>query len=165
MARAWNIFSISREPRNEDQLTEMVAWLANSVPAVRRALLELAFGESLDELDVEITTQHGIAQGRLDAFLSSESVALVVESKLGSGYQDGQLTKYLKWLDTEFAERPFRGLLTLTATAAPWPDEDTQLAAALKIQCAGTLVGGTSRGACSCHRRRGSAGTARQRVS
>jgi hypothetical protein len=79
VARAWNIFSISREPRNEDQLTEMLAWLANAVPAVRRALLKLAFAESLDEREVEITTQHGIAKGRLDAFLSSESVALVVE--------------------------------------------------------------------------------------
>ncbi len=139
MARAWNIFSISREPRNEDQLTEMVAWLANSVPAVRRALLELAFGESLDEFDVEITTQHGIAQGRLDAFLSSKSVALVVESKLGSSYQDGQLTKYLEWLDTEFAERPFRGLLTLTATAAPWPAVDTEFAAARGIHAQARL--------------------------
>ena len=121
VARAWNIFSISREARNEDQLTEMLAWLANAVPAVRRALLELAFGESLDELEVEITTQHGIAKGRLDAFLSSESVALVVESKLGSGYGDGQLRKYLTWLDTELADRQFRGLLTLTARQTRGP--------------------------------------------
>ena len=49
VARAWNIFSISREPRNEDQFTEMLAWLANAVPAVRRALLEMAFPKSLDE--------------------------------------------------------------------------------------------------------------------
>jgi hypothetical protein len=139
VARAWNIFSISREPRNEDQLTEMVAWLANAVPAVRRALLQLAFAESLDEREVEITTQHGIARGRLDAFLSSESVALVIESKLGSGYGDGQLGKYLTWLDREFADRQYRGLLTLTADEDPWPELDVEFADARGIRAQARL--------------------------
>jgi hypothetical protein len=122
VARAWNIFSVSREPRDENQLTKMLAWLADAVPAVRSALLELAFGERVDGVDVEITTEHRIAQGRLDAFLSSPSVALVVESKLGSGYGDGQLMKYLAWLHAEFADRPYRGLITLTRRGAdPWP--------------------------------------------
>ena len=53
--------------------------------------------------------------------MSSESVALVVESKLGSGYGDDQLGKYLTWLDTEFADRQFRGLVTLTAAQTRGP--------------------------------------------
>jgi hypothetical protein len=130
VARAWNIFSIGREPRNENQLTQMLAWLADAVPAVRSALLELAFGERLDGVDVGITTEHKIAQGRLDAFLTSPSVALVVESKLGSGYGDGQLMKYLAWLDAEFAERPYRALITLTKRGAdPWPPQAREFAA------------------------------------
>jgi hypothetical protein len=129
VARAWNIFSIGRRREDEDQLTEMLAWLAGAVPAVRDALIELAFGESLDGADVEITTQHGIAQGRLDAFLSSPSLALVIESKLGSDYGGNQLEKYLRWLDGEFAERPYRGLVTLTARAAEWPLADKAFAA------------------------------------
>lgn len=134
VARAWNIFSIGREPWNENQLTEMLAWLADAVPAVRTALLEIAFSERLDGADVEITTEHKIAQGRLDAFLSSPSVALVVESKLGSGYGDGQLMKYLAWLAADFAERPHRGLITLTRRGAdPWPDEAKDFAAMRKI--------------------------------
>ena len=60
---------------------------------------------------------------------SFELVALVVESKLGSGYGGGQLSKYLTLLDTEFADRPFRGLLTLTARPDPWPEADTSFAA------------------------------------
>lgn len=83
---------------------------------------------------MEITTEHKIAQGRLDAFLSSSSIALVVESKLGSGYGDGQLMKYLAWLDAEFAERRYRGLITLTKRGAePWPRVATDFAAARGI--------------------------------
>jgi hypothetical protein len=129
VARAWNIFSIGRRRGNEDQLTEMLAWLAGAVPAVRDALIEMAFGESLDGADVEITTQHGIAEGRLDALLSSPSLALVIESKLGSDYGGDQLGKYLRWLDAQFAERPYRGLVTLTARAAEWPLADKTFAA------------------------------------
>lgn len=32
MAEAWNVFSMGRRPGDEDQLTEMVVWLASAVP-------------------------------------------------------------------------------------------------------------------------------------
>jgi hypothetical protein len=134
VARSWNIFSIGRERGDEDHLTEMLAWLAVAVPAVRDALIELAFDESIASEDVEITTQHGIAQGRLDAFLSSPSLALVVESKLGSDFGGDQLGKYLRWLDgVDFAKRPYRGLITITARAAEWPLADKDFAVERKI--------------------------------
>jgi hypothetical protein len=129
VARARNIFSIGRDPGKEDQQSEMLAWLAVGVPAVRDALIELAFGERVDGSEIEVRTQHGIVDGRLDVFLSSPSVALVVESKLWSVYGPDQLRKYLAWLDAKYAERRFRGLMTLTARAAPWPDRDKRFAA------------------------------------
>ncbi len=128
MSGDWNLFRIGREPRNE-QLTEMLVWLADAVPEVRWALLRLAFGDvgEADD-DLTISTQHVIADGRLDAFVSSSTVALVIESKLDSSYGDDQLTRYLAWLHREFAARPFRGLMTLTARAAPWPQRDLDFA-------------------------------------
>ena len=87
VARAWNLFLIGRKPGSEDQLTEMLVWLANGVPEVAAALDRLAFGDRSSEVETfELTTQHGIARGRLDALMTSSQVALVVESKLGSTY-------------------------------------------------------------------------------
>jgi hypothetical protein len=48
---------------------------------------------------LELATQHGIAGGRLDAFMTSSRVALVVESKPGSNYGDDQIRRYLEWLN------------------------------------------------------------------
>lgn len=45
MAKSWNVFSIGRRADDEDQLTEMLAWLAATVPGVRAALMNLAFDE------------------------------------------------------------------------------------------------------------------------
>lgn len=125
MPATWNLFLIGRTRDDEDQLTEMLVWLAGLVPAVRDALLRLAFGEAgPDGQEVEATTQHGIVGGRLDAFFQSHQVALIIESKLGSSYGPGQIRKYLEWLADEFEERPARGVLTLTARESPWHSDD-----------------------------------------
>jgi PD-(D/E)XK nuclease superfamily len=78
----------------------------------------------LDDADLEVGTQHAIVHGRLDVFVSSPMLALVIETKIDSGYGHDQLSKYLRLLDAEFAERPVRALATLTAVAAPWPDPE-----------------------------------------
>lgn len=109
----------------EDQLTEMLAWLAEAVPAVRSAVVRLALGDdAVDPDTVEVSTQHGIAVGRLDAYFTGSDFALVVESKLGSEYGDGQIRKYLDWLSGGAVAQPRRALMTLTARPAPWFPED-----------------------------------------
>lgn len=129
MARAWNLFLIGRNAGNEDQLTEMLVWLAESVPEVATALDQLAFGERDRMSDgFELATQHWFARGRLDTLVTSPEMALVVESKLGSVYGPDQISRYLKWIDSEFADRPLRGLMTLTAQEAPWSKQDLEFA-------------------------------------
>lgn len=126
MAAHRNIFRLGRVAGNEDQLTEMLVWLASAVPEVRGALLELAFGATIED-DVGVVTQYAIAKGRLDALLSSDSTALIIESKIWSVYGDDQIRKYLEWLTTDVsAER--KGLMTLTAKTADWPDADREFA-------------------------------------
>lgn len=134
MATSWNLFRIGRKAGDEDQLTEMLVWLAEAVPEVAAALLRLAFDDRRIEVgEVQLTTQHGIATGRLDALLTSSEVALIIESKLGSTYSDDQIGRYLAWLQAEFRDRPLRGLLTLTAQEASWPTGDVSFAASHEI--------------------------------
>lgn len=129
MARAWNLFLIGRNAGNEDQLTEMLVWLAESVPQVATALDRLAFGEGDRPSDgFELATQHWFAAGRLDALMTSPSSALIVESKLGSVYGADQIRRYLKWIEEEFPDRPLRGVMTLTAHEAPWSEDDLRFA-------------------------------------
>jgi hypothetical protein len=111
----------------------MVAWLTSAVPGVGGVLLELALGERAggpDEFD--LSTQVVVQAGRLDALLVTPSAAVVVESKLGSGYGDSQLRRYADWLATEHADR-VRGLMTLTRNPAPWPASDLAHAEALEV--------------------------------
>jgi hypothetical protein len=134
MPESWNIFSIGRERGTEDQLTEMFVWLTSAVPNVGRSVVRLALGDAdLDLSEVEASTQHGIAAGRLDALFTSPSLALIVESKLGSSYGNDQLRKYLDWLADEHGGRAARGLMTLTKGPAPWPPKDLAHAEALGI--------------------------------
>lgn len=130
----WNIFSIGRRRGDEDQLTEMLVWLATAVPEVAKALVRLALDDiEFDPAALDATTQHNIVSGRLDAFFSSPAFALVVESKLGSSYGQDQLRRYLDWLGTEHKDLPHRALLTLTAARAPWPTVDDAHAGTLGI--------------------------------
>jgi hypothetical protein len=133
MPSTWNIFSIGRKPRNEDQLTEMLVWLVGAVPEVGQALVSLALDGTRVDGDLEITTQHGIAKGRLDALIIGPQLALIVESKIDSGYGDAQLARYLEWLAETHASRRNRALMTLTAHAAPWSDADRERAKTLAV--------------------------------
>jgi hypothetical protein len=132
-----NIFSIGRTPGDEDQLTEMLVWLSTAVAEVRAAVIGLAVpGIELDLSQIQASTQHGIARGRLDALFVSESVAVVVESKLGSSYGEGQLRKYLDWLAEAHEKSAHRALMTLTEREEPWPAQDQSHAAALGVTAA-----------------------------
>lgn len=135
MPKAWNIFSIGRRSGDEDQLTEMLAWLASAMPSVLATIVELALGEQREVGETRVTTQFSIAgTGRLDALLEGPDHVIIVESKLGSDYGEDQLARYLTW----FAKKPnpatTRALLTLTAREAPWPAEARDLATAHGIR-------------------------------
>ncbi len=129
-----NVFSIGRRRHDEDQLTEMLAWLFSVVPEVAVALVELALGERPAEAEeIEFSTQHWIEGGRLDAVLTAPPLVVVVESKLQSDYGADQLSKYLDWIAAEHAERDRRALMTLTRADAPWPASDAERARELGI--------------------------------
>jgi hypothetical protein len=112
----------------------MLVWLTSAVPEVGNEIVRLGLGDvAADAAQLETSTQHDIVVGRLDAIFSSPSKVLVVESKLKSTYGDGQLRKYLDWLDQVHSTRTHRGLMTLTERQAPWPSEDVARADALGI--------------------------------
>jgi len=123
VAGEWNLFSIGRRRGYEDQLTEMLAWLASHVPPVATALVQLAVGGSEEEdlADVEVDTQVWIAGGRLDLVLKGRRFLVVVESKLGSDYGPDQLPKYLTWLAERPGDYDTLALMTLTEKVARWP--------------------------------------------
>ena len=130
-----NLFSIGRERGAEDQLTEMLVWLAEAVPAVRGAIVSLALGHSdADPGEIEVATQHGIVDGRLDAYLTGPGFALVVESKLRSDYGADQLRRYASWLSSGAVAQRQRALMTLTEREAPWPPDDVAYAAQRQIR-------------------------------
>jgi hypothetical protein len=114
MATNWNVFAIGRRKHDEDQLTEMLAWLVARVPQVGHALITLAFNADLGAADFTCTTQPGINVGRLDALLSGSEFVLVVESKIDSDFGPDQIRKYLDWLEDVHGENPRPGLMTLT---------------------------------------------------
>jgi hypothetical protein len=129
-----NIFLLGRQRGDEDQLTEMLVWLISAVPQVSRALVQLAFGDiDVDLGKLDVTTQHPIPGRRLDALLKSESLVLVIESKLDSVYGDGQLRAYINWLATEHKNAAHKALMTLTKSAARWPARDLAHAAQLDV--------------------------------
>jgi hypothetical protein len=137
MAQDRNILLLGRRLHAEDQLTEMLVWLAEAVPAVGAAVVRLGLGDvELDLAQLSCSTQHSIAQGRLDAIFETESLVLVVESKLHGEYGDDQLTKYRHWVGNHRAERRDRGLMTLTERLEPWPLQDAALASGLGIVAA-----------------------------
>jgi hypothetical protein len=130
--RSRNIFSLGRRKDDEDQLTEMLAWLISAVPAVGHRLIELALGTEQDAVDTDLRTQLVFQGGRLDAFLGTPSTAVVIESKLRSAYAKGQLRKYLDWIAAQYPGRT-QALMTLTRDVAPWPRDDIDRAHELGI--------------------------------
>jgi hypothetical protein len=130
-----SIFLLGRDVGNEDQLTEMLVWLCDAVPAAAAVVLRLALDDVDAELPVlELSTQYGIAHGRLDALIRTAGSTVIVESKLGSSYGEGQLRKYIDWLAAEHGDRPHRALMTLTEHSAPWPADDLAHATSLKVR-------------------------------
>jgi hypothetical protein len=114
MARGWNVFAIGRRSHDEDQLTEMLAWLVARVPQVGHALIRLAFDDDFGVVEFTCTTQSGIEGGRLDALFTGSDFALVIESKIESDFGADQIERYLDWLEVVHGRRARRGLLTLT---------------------------------------------------
>lgn len=133
MPGVWNLFAIGREKRKEDQLTEMLAWLIDAVPEVGAAIVALVFDDAPVDGDRQVTTQYGIAAGRLDALVVDSMSALVIESKIDSDFGDDQVSRYLRWLADHHERRERRGLMTLTAQPMSWKPDDIVLAHELKI--------------------------------
>lgn len=128
------IFLVGREIGDEDQLTEMLVWLCDAVPEAAAVVLGLALEGDDGNLEaLELATQHVIAHGRLDALITTADSIVVVESKLGSVYGEGQLRKYIDWL-AENADRPNRVLMSLTEHVAPWPADDLAHAASRRVR-------------------------------
>lgn len=137
MPEPQSVFLLGREVGDEDQLTEMLVWLCDAVPAAAAVVLRLAFDDVDVELPVlELSTQHGIAHGRLDALVTTAGSTVIVESKLGSSYGEGQLRKYIDWLTAEHGDHPHRALMTLTEHSVPWPADDLAHAASLNVRAA-----------------------------
>ncbi len=125
VAETRNLFSIGRRIHDEDQLTEMLAWLVSAVPEVGGAVIRLALpGAQPDLAALDAKTQQIIAAGRLDAVVTTDETIVVVESKLQSAYGQDQLSRYLDWLATDHRAPDNRCLMTLTEQQAPWPGPD-----------------------------------------
>jgi hypothetical protein len=59
-----NLFSVGRRRGDEDQLTNMLVWLASTVPAVRSALVELGLGTQADPPEFRVAaTPESSARG------------------------------------------------------------------------------------------------------
>jgi len=132
-----NIFLIARKgsKRDEDQLTELLAWLTDQVPPVRAVVAVLAGADPATAWDV--TTQQTIAtraaSGQLDLLLTSSSSTVVVEIKVDAPLGRGQLRKYTDWLK-ESATTADRHLLTLTPRGYRWPADDISYAEASSVR-------------------------------
>jgi hypothetical protein len=127
-----NIFLAGRRSDNEDQLTEMLAWLVSVVPEAATALCALALPDLDEAIETpKVSTQYVIPGGRLDAILELEELVVVIESKLSSEYGPDQLRRYLDWLGKSPANN--KVLMTLTAADAPWHPDEVKHAAELGI--------------------------------
>ena len=118
-----NIFLIARKGHegDENQLTEMLAWLLERqrelIPSWLSSLgLEI---EREDEWLVE--TQRAVPGGFLDLVLHARGRAIaVLESKLGSTTDLGQISKYVEYLKTVEVTGP-RALVFTTQHPEQWP--------------------------------------------
>jgi hypothetical protein len=96
-----NIFLIGRRRNrgNEDQLTEMLAFLWQEAPDTLERWLD-AIGVSMDVTRADVVTQFVIPSGkRPDIVIFGDASRTVVESKLGSGFGDTQISDYLDYLE------------------------------------------------------------------
>jgi hypothetical protein len=145
----WNIFSIARRGSadDEDQLTELLAYLIHAEPAVGNALLA-DFG--CEARSFAVKTQRRVQDGRLDLELSAPGNAeAVIESKLRAHTTFEQCAKYIEHLS--IANAPVRVLVLVTKLHEDWPNGVTELAAERDVRLVArrwwdikTLLGQTS---------------------
>src|SRR6266480_5386231 len=132
MATSWNIFSIARRGSadDEDQLTELLAYLLQEEPSLAQVLLA---DLGLKAPRCSIATQRRVEDGRLDLELdSSGHVHVVFESKLGSSTDYEQCAKYIEHLAS--SEVAARALVLLTKLDEHWPPGIEKLAAKRQVQ-------------------------------
>jgi hypothetical protein len=131
MADRKNIFLIGRRghENDEDQLTEMLAFLWQELPGARDAWLS-SLG-LVHEEPVDVETQFSLPSGRRPdlAIRSSEALTLV-ESKLGAGFHDSQVAEYLRYLGGETGRR---ALVLMTKRPEEIRVQDRQLASELGV--------------------------------
>ena len=122
-----NIFLIGRRghERDEDQLTEMLAFLWQERPEILSEwLASLRLPLAVEQFEVE--TQFTIPSGkRPDILIRSNDSTTLVESKLGSRFGETQVLDYLEFLGAEVGSR---ALILLTQRPEIVPAEYARVA-------------------------------------
>jgi hypothetical protein len=105
MASRKNLFRIGRRRGDENQLTEMLAYVCQEQPEIAtRWLTNLAIGTADNVWDVD--TQFVLPSGkRPDLIMRCDKKTVAVESKLESGFGATQLDDYLDYLEGLSGER------------------------------------------------------------
>ena len=133
MADSWNIFKIARKSsRDEDQLTDLLAWLLRAEPEVVAALLTSL---DCDASTASVATQRRVPDGRIDLELTAEGqAAVVIESNLGSHTTHLQCKTYIEYL----AALPVddRVLVLVTQLHEDWPPGIVDFAADHEVRLA-----------------------------
>jgi hypothetical protein len=132
MATSWNIFSIARRGSadDEDQLTELLAYLFQEEPSLAQVLLN---DLGCEAPSCSVATQRRVEGGRLDLELDSSGHAhVVLESKLGATTDYQQCAKYIEHLASSAVAA--RALVLLTKLDESWPPGIEKLAAKRQVQ-------------------------------
>jgi hypothetical protein len=118
-----NLFLIARKGHegDENQLTEMLAWLLEQVPELGPLWLA-DLGYPIDEItEWYVETQRAVPGGFIDLVLFAPGQALViVESKLGSTTDFAQIEKYVKYAKSVTLSGE-KCLIFMTQNPEPWP--------------------------------------------
>jgi hypothetical protein len=123
-----NLFLIGRRPYDENQLTEMLAYVLQGAPELVSALLDAADCRA-DAADWDVETQRTTDDGRRpDLWLTADDALVVLEIKLGATYSDSQPLDYFRHLEKQ--PQGTRALVLLTATKDVPPAEVVNAAAA-----------------------------------
>lgn len=121
MSERKNIFMIGRRTGNEDQLTEMLAFLWQENPGTLDRWLQ-AIGLPTDTEQATVETQFVLPNGkRPDISVRTATAWTLVESKLGAGFGSTQIADYLAALSQ--AKEPRRALVLLTQKPEPIPTD------------------------------------------
>lgn len=128
-----NIFAIARyrSTGDEDQLTQLLAYLIQERPAIASTLLA-KFGYDIPTSSVN--AERCVAGGRLDLEFEAPRARIVVESKLGAKLGADQCEKYIDHLATRPEPLLIRSLVKLTKLHEPWPEGIEELAAKRNVE-------------------------------